>query len=214
MSLIIRSNLNALLEKAECPEKMLDQIIADMMEHLREIKLQIAHSLKDEVMLARKAEESAKLCLEYEKKAMLCLEKDDEALAREALARKKSYGNIAESMSKEHEEQKKAVELLKSSFKALELKIDEAKQRKQILLSRQKRAETKMDMTDAVTTANSAADLFDAFERMADKVSATEAIAGAFVDLEQSVVEEKFNQMERTAAMDDELAQLKAKMKK
>ena len=47
----IRSNINALIDKAEEPEKMLEQIIADMIENMREIKLQIARSMRDEKML-------------------------------------------------------------------------------------------------------------------------------------------------------------------
>lgn len=214
ISLIIRSNLNALIEKAECPEKMLDQIIADLIENMREIKLQVARSVKDEKLLERKEEENRKLVNEYEKKARLSLEGNDEVLAREALRRKKSYGEIADSMIKELDEQRKVVELLKASYKALEAKIEEAKNKRHVLLSRQKRAETRIDLSDSLDTVSQQADLFDAFDRMADKVSSTEAMAGAVAEMEKITVDEKFALMERDKAVDDELTALKASLKK
>jgi len=214
ISLIIRSNINALIEKAEDPEKMLDQIIADMNENIREIKLQIARSIKDEKLLERKVEENRKLCSEYEGKALLALEKNSEELAREALKRKKSYEGIASSLETELEEQRKAVELLKTSYKALELKIEEAKNKRQVLLSRQKRAETLIDLSDTVSSINEQADLFDAFDRMADKVAKTEAMAGALSELDKATIEEKFEQLERDRSIDDDLKALKEKMNK
>lgn len=214
ISLIIRSNINALIEKAEDPEKMLDQIIADMNENMREIKLQIARSMKDEKLLEHKVDENRKLAGEYESKALLALEKNSEDLAREALKRKKSYADITTSLETELDEQQKAVELLKTSYKALELKIEEAKNKRQVLLSRQKRAETRIDLTDTVSSINEQADLFDAFDRMADKVAKTEAMAGALAELDKATIEQKFEQLERDRSIDDDLKALKEKMKK
>jgi phage shock protein A len=214
ISLIIRSNLNALIDKAECPETMLNQVIADMMENMREIKLQIARSIKDEKLLERKADDNGKLSIEYEKKAMLALDKGDESLAKEALRRKTSYAEIGESLKKELEEQKKAVELLKTSFKALEYKIEEAKSKRQIMLSRKKRAETRIDLSETLDTVSQQADLFDTFDRMAEKVAHTEALAGAVVELEKCTVDEKFAQIERDRSVEDELQALKRKMGK
>ncbi|MBF0501433.1 MAG: PspA/IM30 family protein [Candidatus Riflebacteria bacterium] len=214
ISLIIRSNLNALIDKAENPENMLDQIIADMMENMREIKLQIARSIKDEKLLSRKVEENEKLVLEYEKKALLALEKSDDDLAREALRRKKSYTGIVSSMGRELDEQKKAVELLKTSYKALECKIEEAKNKRHVLLSRQKRAETQVDLSDTICSVSEQADLFDAFERMADKVTRQEAMAQAVLELEKPSIDEKFEKMEREKSIDEEFAALKSRAKK
>lgn len=214
ISLIIRSNLTALIEKAEDPEKMLDQIIADMIENMREIKLQIARSIKDENLLQRKVGENDRLAKEYEHKALLALEDNNEGLAREALRRKKAYLDIFDSMTKELDEQQKAVELLKTSYKALELKIEEAKNKRQVLLSRQKRAETRVDMSDTLSSISEQADLFDAFDRMADKVTKTEAMATAVMELDQASVDEKFNKLERDRSVDEELKALKDKMKK
>lgn len=214
ISRIIRSNLNALIEKAEDPEKMLDQLIADMMENLREVKLQVARNMKDEKFLERKVDDNQKLLEEYEKKAVTAIEKDDEELACEALRRKKSYTDITASLRKEFDEQKKAVDLLKTSLKALEIKIEEAKNKKQILLSRKKRAETRLEISDAVSGINEQKDLFDTFDRMAEKVAQSEAMASALLELEKTSIDEKFEQLEREKSVDDELAALKLRLQK
>lgn len=209
ISMIIRSNINALIDKAEEPEKMLEQIIADMMENMREIKLQVARSMRDEKLLERKVEENGKLAHEYNAKAELAIEKGQDDLAREALKRRKSYQSIEESMKKELEEQKKVVEMLQTSYKALELKIEEAKNKRQVLLSRQKRAETQVDLSTTLNGASEQADLLDSFERMADKVSRSEAMASATLDLERDSIEDKFNKMEQEKSVEDELKLLK-----
>lgn len=213
ISMIIRSNINALIDKAEEPEKMLEQIIADMIENMREIKLQVARSMRDEKMLERKVEENEKLAQEYTAKAELALEKGDETLAREALKRRKSYQNIGESLKKELEEQHKVVEMLQTSFKALEVKIEEAKNKRQILLSRQKRAETQVDLSTTLDGVSEQADLLESFERLADKVSRSEAMASALIDMEKGSVEEKFSKLEEEKSVEDELKLLKDRMK-
>ncbi|MBF0409279.1 MAG: PspA/IM30 family protein [Candidatus Riflebacteria bacterium] len=214
ISMIIRSNINAALEKAEEPEKILDQIIADMIENMREIKLQLARSMKDEKLLERKVEENGKLIGEYEKKAMIALESNDEGLAKEALKRKKSYNTILESIQKELEDQKKSVEFLKTSYKALEVKIDEAKTKRHILMTRHKRAEAKLEMTDTVSSVTNQAELFETFERMAEKINQKDALASAVQDIEETTLEEKFAKLEVSKSVDDELKALKEKMKK
>lgn len=214
ISMIIRSNINALIEKAEDPDKMLEQIIADMNENMREIKLQIARSIKDEKFLEHKVEENKRLSGEYESKALLSLEKNSEELAREALKRKKSYVSITTSLETELDEQRKVVELLKTSYKALEMKIEEAKNKRQVLLTRNKRAETKIDHSETVSSIHDQSDLFDAFDRMADKVAKSEAMAGALAELDKATIEEKFDQLERDRSIDDDLKALKDRMKK
>ncbi len=213
ISMIIRSNINALIDKAEEPEKMLEQIIADMIENMREIKLQVARSMRDEKMLERKVEENDKLAQEYTAKAELALEKGDDTLAREALKRRKSYQSIGESLKKELDEQHKVVEMLQTSFKALEVKIEEAKNKRQILLSRQKRAETQVDLSTTLDGVSEQADLLESFERMADKVSRSEAMASALIDMEKGSVEEKFSKLEEEKSVEDELKLLKDRMK-
>ena len=158
-------------------------------------------------------DENRNLALEYEKKAELALEKSLDDMAREALKRKRSYGGIGDAMAKELEEQRKVVDMLKTSFKALEGKIAEAKGKRQVLLPRQKRAETQVDLSTTLNGVSEQADLLDSFERIADKVSRSEAMATATMELEKSSIEEKFTQMEQDKSVDDELKLLKEKFK-
>lgn len=214
IALIIRSNLNALVDQAEDPERIIDQLIGDMHEKLREVKLQVTRALKDEKLLQRKAEENHKLVGDYEQRALEAVEKSDDELAREALRRKKMYQGIAESLDQEHQEQQEAVEVLRTSLKALELKIEEAKSKRQILLARKKRAETRLDLADTATENPGAHDLFATFERMADKIASTEAMASATADMERAGLDEKFERLERRASVERELEELKKKHRK
>ena len=94
------------------------------------------------------------------------------------------------------------------------MKIEEAKNKRQVLLSRQKRAETRVEMSDTLSSISEQADLFDAFDRMADKVTQTEAMATAVMELDKASVDEKFDKLERDKSVDDDLKALKEKLKK
>ena len=70
---LIRSNINELINKAEDPEKMLNQVLVDMKQQLIEAKKQVAVSIADEKRLAKQAEQEAANAAEWERRAMLAM---------------------------------------------------------------------------------------------------------------------------------------------
>ena len=93
---LIKSNLNDLISRAEDPEKMLNQIVIDMNAQLVEAKKQVAASIADEKRLAKQAEQEASNAAEWERRAMMAVRAGDDALAKEALARKKEHDGLTE----------------------------------------------------------------------------------------------------------------------
>ena len=88
---LIKSNINDLISRSEDPEKMLNQIVIDMSAQLIEAKKQVASSIADEKRLAKQAEQEAANAAEWERRAMMAVRAGDDALAKEALARKKEH---------------------------------------------------------------------------------------------------------------------------
>src|SRR2546423_111331 len=94
----IRELPNDLISKSEDPEKMLNQVVIDMANQLIEAKKQVAVSIADEKRLAKQAEQEAANAAEWERRAMLAIKSGDDALAKEALNRKKEHETLANTL--------------------------------------------------------------------------------------------------------------------
>ncbi len=211
MSDIFKANINDLIDRAEDPQKLMDQMVREMTEQLQEAKIQVAKAIADEKRLHQQLKQNELQSQNWESKAMLALKKGDENLAKEALKQKKSYDGLVESVKTQWEEQNGLSSKLKDNLRALETKIDEARRKKEILIARQKRAEAQKKIHD-VMTGLSDKSAFANFERMERKVMEIEAQADAAVELEVQSLDDQFKALEAGSGVDDELAALKAKM--
>lgn len=211
---LIRSNINELINKAEDPEKMLNQVLVDMKQQLVEAKKQVAVAIADEKRLKKQYEQESQKAADWEKKAMLAVRAGDDNLARAALARKTEHEEVAATLKQQWDAQKKSVEDLKGALRGLDSKIEEAKRKRNILVSRQKRAEAQRMINDTLSSINSTS-AFDTFERMSDRVTQIEAEAEATAEiggaLPEASLESQFKALE-AGTVDDDLAALKKKM--
>jgi phage shock protein A len=211
MSDIFKANINELIDRAEDPAKMMDQMVREMQENLREAKIQVAKAIADEKKLHHQLKQNEMQSKNWESKAMLALKKGDENLAKEALKQKKTYDNLSNSVRGQWEEQNGLSSKLKDNLRALESKIDEARRKKEILIARQKRAEAQKKIHEVMTGLNDTS-AFATFDRMEQKVMEIEAQADAAVELEMDSLDDQFRALEAGSDVDDELAALKAKM--
>ncbi|MDR0551482.1 MAG: PspA/IM30 family protein [Spirochaetaceae bacterium] len=214
---VIASHINALIGKAEKPEKMLNQLLIDMNEQLIASKKAVAQAIADEKKLERETANQRALASEWERKAMLAVNAGDDDLAREALKRKQDYDNAYTEYDKQWQAQKDAVEKLKSSLKELQIKIDDAQRKKNLLIARAKRAEAQQKIQDTMSGMAGSKGSFDTFDRMARKVDEMEAQADASKELADfsadSDLDKKFAKLEKSdASTDSALLELKQKM--
>jgi phage shock protein A len=211
---LIRSNINELINKAEDPEKMLNQVLVDMKSQLVEAKKQVAVAIADEKRLKKQYQGEAEKAAEWERKAMLAVKAGDDNLAKAALARKTEHDEVAETLRQQWEAQKQSVEQLKLALRGLDAKIEEAKRKRNILVSRQKRAEAQRTINETLSNINSTS-AFDTFERMSDRVTQIEAEAEATAELgalPEASLDMQFKALEASTGVDDQLAALKSKM--
>jgi len=215
LATLIKSNLNDLISRSEDPEKMLNQVVIDMANQLIEAKKQVAVSIADEKRLAKQAEQEAANAAEWERRAMLAIKAGDDALAKEALARKKEHDQLATTLKDQWQKQKQAVEQLKTALRMLNGKIEEAKRKKNVLIARKKRAEAQKAIQETMSGMTNAS-AFETFDRMAQKIDQIEAEAEASAEIAEQytgdVLAEKFGRLEQTAGADEDLVALKRKM--
>jgi phage shock protein A len=217
IALVIKSNLNALINQAEDPEKMLDQILIDMRQQLQEANREVAVTIADEKRLAAQLEAAQDQMREWDRRAVVAVDRGEADLAREALRRKAEQQQLAAGYQSQWQAQQASTDTLKQALRALSEKIDEAARKKNLLVARQKRAEAQKHIHE-VMTGLSDTSAFEAFDRMAARVDQTEAQAAATVELSQELsgetMEQRFKALEGSADVEQELQALKARVRR
>lgn len=214
IGILVKSNVNDVINKAEDPEKMLNQMLIDMNQQLGEAKKQVAVAIADEKRLRKQYENERKLAIEWEKKAMLAVKAGNDDLAKRALQRKTEHEKMALGFEGNWKAQKAAVDQLKGALQGLNSKIQEAKRKKNLLIARQKRAEAQRTIAETMNGLSQTS-AFDTLSRMEEKIDKMEAEAQATYELTEEAtgddLQKQFDALEHVEA-DDALSALKAKM--
>lgn len=208
---VVRANLNDLVSKAEDPEKILEQTITDMNEDLVQLRQAVAQAIASQKRSQQQYNQYQSQSNQWQSRAQLALQKGDDNLAREALQRKKTYVEQANTIKLTLDQQTSQVDVLKRNLVQLESKISEAKTKKNMLKARAQAAkanEQLQGMIGGINTTGSAA----AFERMEEKVLQMEARSQAMGELAGADLETQFAALEAGSDVDDELAAMKAQM--
>lgn len=215
MSQLLRSNINDLISRAENPEKMLNQMIVDMKGQLAKAKQQVASAIADEKKLRADAESTRKQAEDWERRAMLAVQEGRDDLAKQALMRYNEYMQGAQQLHETWQRHKAETEALKNSLRQLNDKIEEAKRKKNILIARSKRAEAQQRIQETMSGLSDKS-AFESFERMAEKIEATERKALAAAELnaefEGDDLEDQFRALEYHGSEEQQLLDLKQKM--
>jgi len=210
VSTLIRANLNDMIDRAEDPEKLIKQVILDMENQYLQVKTQVAVSIADQHMLEKKWREQEDTAKDWMRKAEVAVDKSQDDLARAALDRFQTGQRLAQSYREQVDDQKLQVETLKSALVKLELKLEEAKSKRDLLLARHRRSVALGKAAHAQTALgdNSKSATFD---RMKDRVHEKEAVASAEVELLTDDVADRLNRLDRDAEVERLLTDLKAR---
>lgn len=212
ISRLVRANVNEMVNKAEDPEKVLEQSIIDMQEDLVQLRQAVASAIATQKRSQQQYNQAQSQANQWYSRAQLALQKGDENLAKEALQRKKSYSETATTIKTSLDTQTSQVETLKRNLTALESKISEAKAKKDMLKARIAAAKTQEQLNNTMGSLNTSGAL-SAFDRMEEKVLQMEARSEAAAELAGgSGLEEEFRKLEAGSDVDDELAALKASL--
>lgn len=211
ISRVIRANLNSLVGQAEDPEKILEQTVLDMQEDLIQLRQAVAQAIATQKRTERQCSQAQSTAEEWYRRAQLALEKGDDHLAREALTRRKSYQETADSMKGQLEQQSAVVGKLKQNMLTLESKISEAKTKKDLYIARARSAKASQQLNDMLGRVGTGSAM-SAFERMEEKVLQLEAQSEAIAELGADDLEKRFASLEGGESVDDELAAMKAQL--
>ena len=141
---IVNSNINAILDKAEDPEKIVRLMIQEMEDTLVEVRSAAARSIADKKDLNRKIEALEDERQDWEDKAELALRKGREDLAKAALVEKSRVTSAVEAFKEDYVAVDEGLSKLNEDIARLEDKLEDAKSRQKALLARHKTANSRL----------------------------------------------------------------------
>ena len=141
---IVNSNINAILDKAEDPEKIVRLMIQEMEDTLVEVRSAAARSIADKKDLNRKLEALDREVADWDDKAELAMRKGREDLAKAALVEKSRVASAAEVLKQDYLAVDEGLGKLNEDIARLESKLEDAKARQKALLARHKTANSRL----------------------------------------------------------------------
>ncbi len=211
LSDIINSNISALLDKAENPEKMIRMVIQEMEETLVEVRSGTAKVIAEKKTLMRRAEQLRKQAKDWESKAELALSKGRDDLAKAALLEKSNLNSSVEITEKDLEKLDLTLDKLSSEIEQLQAKLNDARARQKTILMRTKATESRLDVNRHLTsyTIDNAMDKFEYYEKKIDLMEGQMDSSLA----ERRGLQSEFDELEKQESIDRELEALKNKLK-
>jgi phage shock protein A len=211
-TLLVKSSITTIRETVEDPERMLHQLIIDMEEELETVREGVASAIADEIQLGKQVERARQESQNWLDRATTALKRDDEHAAKAAIEQKVLAEQRADSLEKEHEEQKEQTARMQRSFSELEDKIRQARQRRTLLLARMARADSTRRINRAMDHAEGRS-AFAQFNRLERQVERSEAMSDAYDrmqgrDPDAEELARKFQEDERKEKVQTEYEEL------
>lgn len=208
---IVNANLNALLDKAEDPEKMVRLIIQEMEDTLVEVRTTSARTIAERKELERRLARLQAEGADWEAKATLALSKEREDLARGALTEKAKLAEVAASVNQELQQLDASLAKLSDEIAQLQDKLKDAKARQATLLLRHKTAESRLKVKSTLFS-GAAGDAVTRFEHYERKLDNLEAEVESFDIGKKSSLSDEIAKLGTDDKISAELEVLKAKI--
>ena len=210
---VIQSNIAAMLDKAEDPEKLLNLMLSEMQEALNECRSTAAALLCEEKTLKRQIAQKQKDLTLWQTKAELAVAKNRDDLAKSALVEKQRVDEQIAAKNTQLNTLKESIEKITADCERLQQKMAQAKSKQAQLIKRHDivAAREKVNMQ---LHSDNVANALSRFEMIEQKVEGIEAQVDAYelTNTAQSTAEQ-IESLVKNEKIDAELARLKASVK-
>ena len=212
ISTLTRANINAMLDKAEDPEKMLDQMIRDFTDNIQDAEQAVAQTIGNLRLVEEDLKEAREASGEWANKALAASQRADtlrtggntaeadkfDELAKIALKRKMSFDDQIRTYSGQVEQQTVLTEKLKAGLNTMRSRREELVQKRDELVARAKMASAQVKVQEAVKSI-SIQDPTSDLNRFEDRIRRQEALARGMEEVATSSIEDQLD------ALDDDM---------
>lgn len=212
ISQLARANINALLDRAEDPEKMLDQLIRDYTNSIAEAEEAVAQTIANVRMAESDLQADRDAVAEWGRKAAAASAKAEEMrgagdpdgafkfddLARVALGRQIQHENDIKNAEPTIAQQNATVEQLKSGLTTMKTKLEDLKSRRGTLVARARSVEAQ----EKVQSAMASIDIMDPSSDLArweDSIRKQEAVVAGRAEAQATSLEDQFAELESSS---------------
>ncbi len=207
------SNLNAVIDRAEDPEKLLDQYLLDMEKDMKEAEKSVAKQISIEKKFKKQMDDARDMRDKRQSQAEKALEKGNEDLARRALEDKNKHQETMDQLSSSYENARQSSQQLRDQLHDMKNEYEKMKAKKETLKARASSAKAQKQINDSMSgfaSENASA----GFDRMSEKVDELEAQAETSREMRSSntSLDDELDALDKND-VDDELETLKSKMK-
>ena len=216
---IMSANINAMLDKAENPEKMIDQYMRILEDELGKVKAETASVMAEEARAKRAYDEALAEVEKYQKYAEKAVAAGNDNDARVFLQSKKTAQSKLEGLKLTYDTAAANAQKMRQMHDKLVKDIDNLEARRAAIKATVKASKAQERINKVGTSVTGANNSMEAFTRMEAKANKMLDEANAMAELNSSQEDTnidnlaaKYDEAPNNAAVDDELAALKAKM--
>lgn len=208
ISQLVRANVNALIDQAEDPEKMLDQLVRDYSNSIADAESAIAQTIGNLRMQEQDYREDIQAAEDWGRKALAASQRADQLrgenpaeatrfdnLAKVAISKQIDAESQAKSAQPSIQAQNDTVERLKTGLEQMKQKLQELKSKRSSLIARQKSAEAQLQVSDAIKSID-IMDPTSEISRFEDKIRREEAKVLGQQELAASSLDAQFESLE------------------
>ncbi len=212
--MLIRANINDIVEKSEDPEQLLHQLQQDLRNQMMQVKTQVATAIAQEHKLQARCDELNKQVADWQRKAEAAVVRGDDAQARQALQQRLDSMRLLESYRRQHEEQQHLIVTLRNALKQLQSKTEEAELNIELLQMRRRRAQIQQSVYETLAKTRQE-QTQERMRQAEDQVMDNEARAAAMSELaHRQVLNDLASQLahlSKQETVEEQLAHMKAR---
>ena len=226
ISQLLRANINALLDQAEDPQMMLDQLVRDYTNSIAEAESAVAQTIGNLRLMEQDHAEDVEAAADWGRKALAASAKGDELraggnaadadkfdkLAKMAIGKQITAENEAKTAEPTISSQNEVVDKLKAGIDGMKQKLNELTSKRDELVARAKTAQAQNQVADALQSID-VLDPTSELGRFEDKVRREEALVAGKQELAASSLDSQFESLEdldKETEVEARLAELKA----
>ena len=205
---IISSNINAMLDRAEDPEKLIKLMIREMEDTLVEIKAACAGAMAGSKKAQRQLETLNSRVQYWEEKAELAVTKGRDDLAREALIEKRRYTRRKQDLDNELMDHENLIAQYQDDIRQLEEKLKSARDKQRILVQRHIHAAKKKRAQEEIRRIDSSEAIMK-FDELENRIERMESEADLVNFAKKSSLEEELDRLSVDEEIEKELQAMK-----